>query len=696
MNKVQQRDFYETLKVRRNATPREIERAYRMTVGRLSFQRHEQQSFLENREEVLMQLDEAYETLSNPERREVYDRAIFGLPDSLIDPHPYAGPQSPVTGKNQGRKRHSVYEDFYGFSEKPFDLTPNPKYLYLSPKHKEALAHLVYGLQENNGFLKIVGEVGTGKTMISRCFLNQIHQDFNIAYIFNPCLSSVELLQAINSELGIPSTSESRKILTDILNEYLLKQRKKGNRVVVIIDEAQDLDPQVLEQLRLLSNLETETQKLLQIVLIGQPELDKILNGEDLRQLRQRITIQWELLPLNLEETRGYIQHRLNVALGKGKVNFTHSALELVFRYSQGIPRMINVLADRALLIGYTMNTKKFGAKVIRLAAQDIGNIRLRPGKIQNAWKTALPILILSAVFGFALDKVNIPELSNKHKSENNLRQYIQNNPLDISPPMVPAQKPKAAKIMEPSFSSATEPPVTITSEPKAPETLAPIDKNEPGRLEISSNDKLVTYLSSLSLSESRAEAIKWILNRWGVVSGNLKGSSEWLLDDIENDYQLIPYELSGNLERLTQLNYPAILEITLPNSLGTKYLALLSIKEGKGFFGSVDRIEMPMKIIGKLWNGKAIVLWRDFESLPFSLTKGFKGKEVVWVQKNLRLLGFFKGKESPNYGPKTQQAVTLFQRRHGIKDDGNFNSETRMTAYRLLNIYHTPKLTDG
>ena len=268
---------------------------------------------------------------------------------------------------------------------------------------------------------------------------------------------------------------------------------------------------------------------------------------------------------------------------------------------------------------------------------------------------------------------------------------------MDISPQVVPAQKAKPDKMIEPSLSPATKTsPTAIASGLMKPESLDHVSKSKSDLLVISANDKLVTYLSSLTHSESRAEAIKWVLNRWGVVSGNLKGSSEWLLDDIENDYQLIPYELSGNLERLTQLNYPAILEITLPNSLGTKYLALLSIKKGKGFFGSVDRIEIPMKIIGELWNGKAIVLWRDFESLPFSLSKGFKGKEAIWIQKNLRLLGFFKGKESPHYGPKTQQAVTLFQRKYGIKDDGSFNSETRMTAYRLLNIYPTPKLTDG
>ncbi len=683
MSKVQQRDFYDILKIQRNATPQEIERAYRTLAGRLAFQRHEQQSFLEDREELLAQAEEAYQTLSDFNLREAYDRATFAMPAKFPTSHPYEGPRSPISGRGRAKTQHNVYEDYYGFSEKPFDLTPDPKYLYLSPKHKEVLAHLVYGLQENNGFLKIIGEVGTGKTMISRSFLNQIHQDFNIAYIFNPCLSSVELLQAINSELGIASDSESRKKLTDILNAFLLEERKKGNRVVVIIDEAQDLDPQVLEQLRLLSNLETETQKLIQIVLIGQPELDKLLQGEDLRQLRQRITIQWELLPLNLEETRGYIQHRLNVALGKGKVQFTRSALELIYKFSEGIPRMINVVADRALLIGYTMNTKKIGAKIIRLAAKDIGNISLPSGTIQSYWKMILPVLVLVAAISLALNQVQIPEFSTQPQPEKNIQQYIQENPLNVSQP----------KSLSPESVDLDSPPPQPIPDSRPRPTPTSSTPAEPGLLEISQTDKLVTYLSSLSLSESKIEAAKWVLDRWGVVAENLSGANEWLLDDLNNDYQLISYEMSGNTDRLIRLNYPAILEMTLPNAQGTKYLALLSIDKDMGTFGSVDRIEMPLETLERLWNGKAIILWRDFERLPLKLAKGYKGKEALWVQKNLRLLGFFKGREAPVYGPKTRVAVIRFQRHYGIKDDGAFNTETRLILYNLLKIYKAPQL---
>lgn len=223
----------------------------------------------------------------------------------------------------------------------------------------------------------------------------------------------MELLQSINSELGLESEITSKKDLINHLHRFLLKERAVGNRVVVIIDEAQNLDPGVLEELRLLSNLETETEKLIQIVLIGQPELDTLLERNELRQLRQRITIQWNLLPLNVEETRGYIQHRINVAGGKGRLRFERSAVDTLYNYTQGIPRMINVMADRALLIAYTTSTKRISPKVIRMAAKDIGGIRTASQARQVIFKGVLPGLALAAMLYFGLDTLapfHLPE----------------------------------------------------------------------------------------------------------------------------------------------------------------------------------------------------------------------------------------------------------------------------------------------
>jgi len=416
ITEVQIPDYYQLLGVQPGATQKEIDQAYQKLISKFDSSEGQSASVdqptLKERIEVAQ---EAYDTLSNKQKREAYDAVVEvkkGHVDSGETKDSKPGPLKFLGIKENARKpkHQNVYQDFFGFSEKPFDLTPDPKYLYLSPKHKEVLAHLVYGLQENNGFLKIIGEVGTGKTMICRSFLRELRSDFNIAYVFNPCINALELLQTINTELGIPGKSKSKKKLVDVLNRFLLEERAKGHRVVVIIDEAQDLEPRVLEQLRLLSNLETDTEKLIQIVLIGQPELDKVLGKEGLRQLRQRITIQWELLALNLEETRGYIQHRLNVALGKGKVRFSRQAVEMVYRYSRGIPRMINVVADRTLLIAFTQSTKKITPKIVQLAVSDIGNLVPIESWADKFWKLVLPSGLAAGLIFFAVNFFALPD----------------------------------------------------------------------------------------------------------------------------------------------------------------------------------------------------------------------------------------------------------------------------------------------
>ena len=702
ISEVQLPDYYQLLGVQPGATQREIDQAYQKLISK--FDSSEGKSASVDQPTLKEQIEvaqEAYDTLTNKQKREAYDAVVEvkkGHVDSGEIKISKSGPLKFLRIKENARRpRHqNVYQDFFGFSEKPFDLTPDPKYLYLSPKHKEVLAHLVYGLQENNGFLKIIGEVGTGKTMICRSFLRELRSDFNIAYIFNPCINALELLQTINTELGIPGKSKSKKKLVDVLNRFLLEERAKGHRVVVIIDEAQDLEPRVLEQLRLLSNLETDTEKLIQIVLIGQPELDKVLAKEGLRQLRQRITIQWELLALNLEETRGYIQHRLNVALGKGKVRFSRQAVETVYRYSRGIPRMINVVADRTLLIAYTQSTKKITPKIVQLAVSDIGNLVPIESWADKFWKLVLPSGLAAGLLFFAVNFFALPDYNKNAPGGKDIPALIQENPMDLSVQGQLVTRPSAPSSMvvrpAPLASSLVEifpKTETVNTESYALQRRIPSN----GTLSILYPEKLVTYLSSLTLVESKLEAVKWILQAWNLNIGNLQSLTEADLEIIEEDYQLSSFEVNGTLARLKNLNYPAFLEIALPNAQGTKYLALVSIQGDTGVFGSVDKIEMPLSIIDSLWTRKAIILWKDFENLPESLGIGYRGKEAIWLQKNLRLLGYFQGREAPLYGPKTVQAMMKLQRNHSIKDDGIFNTDSKLLLYNLLQIYSTPKL---
>ena len=265
-----------------------------------------------------------------------------------------------------------MYLDFYGFQEKPFTLTPNPRFVYLSRNHREVLAHLLYGIEDGCGFIAITGEVGTGKTTVLRALLEDLDNDrYRLAFIFNPCVSALDLLRAIQREFAIEGPVAEAGDLLHLLNEFLLRQRREGRTVVLVIDEAQHLDPVVLEQIRLLSNLETQTDKLIQIVLVGQPELGALLKRRNMRQLNQRISVRYHLGTMDLKDTCEYVRHRLRVAGGDEEI-FTPAALKKIHRYSGGLPRLINLACGRALLLGYAREERVITAKMAALAIREL------------------------------------------------------------------------------------------------------------------------------------------------------------------------------------------------------------------------------------------------------------------------------------------------------------------------------------
>lgn len=266
-----------------------------------------------------------------------------------------------------------MYCEFYGFRESPFTITPNPRFLFLSDHHREALAHLMYAVDNRVGFVELTGEVGTGKTTVLRTFLNRLDdQGHRTALIFNPCLSSLELLKSVNREFGIPCESESRVDLLATLNAFLLEQKGAGRSVVLVMDEAQNLSPDVLEQIRLISNLETETDKLIQIVLSGQPELLSVLGREELRQLNQRITVRYHLLPMDYASTERYIEHRMELAGCHKAAEFSTAALKRVYRFSGGVPRLVNVVCDRALLLGFAEESRIITGRMASQAVSEV------------------------------------------------------------------------------------------------------------------------------------------------------------------------------------------------------------------------------------------------------------------------------------------------------------------------------------
>ncbi|NVN92642.1 MAG: AAA family ATPase [Desulfuromonadales bacterium] len=259
-----------------------------------------------------------------------------------------------------------MYCEFYGFSEKPFTITPNPRFIFLSSNHREALAHLVYGIETHAGFIAMTGEVGTGKTTLLRALLTQLEPEkYRSALIFNPCLSGEQLLVAICREFCVEVDEKNSFAYLENLNRFLLEQHAAGRTVVLVIDEAQNLTPDVLEQLRMISNLETEQDKLIQIILAGQPELDELLGRHDLRQLCQRITVRCRLTPMGLDDTNEYIQHRLKISGCRIPDFFPRRAVKKIYRFSQGIPRLINVVCEQALVFAWTRENLAVSSSIV-------------------------------------------------------------------------------------------------------------------------------------------------------------------------------------------------------------------------------------------------------------------------------------------------------------------------------------------
>ena len=291
-----------------------------------------------------------------------------------------------------------MYTKFYGLREKPFEITPDPRFLYLSENHKEALAYLTYAVRERKGFTVITGEVGTGKTTLVQTLLSRLDGNTRTAYLFNPKLGSTDFLHYICEDLGIKGQKRSKGQYLASLHNFLMSCYARNENVVLIIDEAHTLDPKLLEEVRLLTNLETPKSKLLQVVLMGQPELNEILNCPQFRQLKQRISLRYHMQPLNKEETREYIKKRMRMAGTVDPDIFTPKAVKVIYEYSKGIPRLINIVCDNALLAGYAADQKVIGKSIVREVINHLEGVYLQ--KKQKRFILFIVIIIVLFIFG--------------------------------------------------------------------------------------------------------------------------------------------------------------------------------------------------------------------------------------------------------------------------------------------------------
>jgi general secretion pathway protein A len=544
-----------------------------------------------------------------------------------------------------------MYLNFYGFREKPFNLTPDPRFVFLSKTHKEAFAHLLYGINNRVGFIALTGEVGSGKTTVLRALLSQLDTDHHrTALIFNPCLSPEVLLQNLNREFGIPTNTSNNSSFLDSLNVFLLQQNAEGRTVVLVIDEAQDLEAPVLEQIRLISNLETDREKLIQIVLSGQPEFVQMLKKNEMRQLSQRINVRYHLQAMDFEDTVHYINHRLDVAGGKGGVIFSRRALKRIYRYSRGLPRLVNAACDRALLAGYTRDTARIDS---RIAAAGIKDMRR-----DTASYTRKRRLILIPTFGLlaALFAAGIY-----------FKWYDFIDQFDASQP-VKATEEQTKK----------DPVITGGELSRA----------------------MAIELGKVTESESARRAFNTLAGFWNVPplpeSGNLNQSNG--MERAALDRELRLYRFSGNLGALLRIDYPAVLELTMPGIRGRRFISLVGIKNEQLLVDPpiAGRRSLSFSELEKHWSGQGFLLWKDPLNLLRSISPGSKGAHIQQVQDLLRDAGAYSRPLTGVYDDETLSAVRGFQSSRGIERDGILGGQTLMLLYGSINRFKVPRLTAG
>ncbi len=543
-----------------------------------------------------------------------------------------------------------MYLDFYGFREKPFNLTPDPCFVFLSKTHKEAFAHLLYGINNRAGFIGLTGEVGSGKTTVLRALFSQLDADHHrTALIFNPCLSAPELLHSINREFGISTDASKGPGALEALNLFLLEQNAEGRTVVLAIDEAQNLEASVLEQIRLISNLETGKEKLIQIILSGQPELLEILKRDEMRQLSQRITVRYHLQPMDFQDTAHYIDHRLEVAGGKGKIIFSRGALKRVYGYSRGLPRPINTACDRALMVAFARDTARISS---RIAAAGIDDMMSSTSPYTRRQRLILiPTgAVLAAVIAAGI-YFRWPDFADRV----------------IASRHVGAMEERT--------------------------------KKERGVPDEKFSRTLPAELGKISEPESARMAFNTLAGLWNVQPVSEGGDLDLKgIARAAQDRQLRLYRFSGNLGALLRIDYPAVLEFIMPGMQGKRYASLVGMQK--------DRLLIDPPIAGagpisfseleKYWTGQGFLLWKNPLNLQTRMSPGSRGEQIERLQGLLGEAGVYHVPATGVYDGNTLSAIKKFQHSEGIEQDGIVGSQTLMLLYRSIDRFEVPRLTAG
>jgi general secretion pathway protein A len=535
-----------------------------------------------------------------------------------------------------------MYTKYFGFKEKPFTLTPNPRFIFLSKHHKEAFAHLLYGINSHYGFIELIGEVGTGKTTVLRTLLGQLQdKNYRTALVFNPSLTGVELLRSINGEFGIDASSPYANELLAVLNRFLLEENTNGRTVVLVIDEAQNLDPATLEQIRLISNLETEDDKLIQIILAGQPELEQLLSKPELRQINQRIAVRYRLSPISMEETGDYIRHRMEVAGESGGVSFSRYAIKYIYLYTRGVPRMINILCDRALLIAYGDERRHISAGIVSRAIREILNLprnRFAPRHTATAIAAAAMVVLLVLV----------------------------------------AARWHPGRLMQMMGRSSALPAGVTAERPLGESTEnAPVRRNAPPST--TSDGRQLSGVAQELLSYDQANthlhALNALLDSWGAQPYAAAGVRLTTPDTFsrlaaKRGLRLTPFR--GTFDEAIRFNLPILAVTRVSGDLGAYCLAVTAVRGNSvtvspALFG---RSVLDKKDLAALANGTYYLVWKNIDRIPVTITPGERRNEIGALQRLLKQAGPYHGVSDGIYGDATAAAVREFQRSRGIAAD--------------------------
>jgi general secretion pathway protein A len=593
----------------------------------------------------------------------------------------------------------SLYCAYFRLEETPFSISPDPRFVYLSERHKEALGHLLYGLGEGGGFVQLTGEVGTGKTTICRTLLCQLPDNVDVGLIFNPKLSVPELLQSICEELRVelPDDITSTKVFVDRLYHHLLDAHAAGRRTILIIDEAQNLSSEVLEQIRLLTNLETDDHKLLQVFLIGQPELRTVLARNDLRQLAQRITARYHLEPLNRAETSEYIEHRLSVAGCRYKV-FSDGARRKVFKLTGGVPRLINALCDRALLGAFSVGSERIDSKIIARANRELQGVSGEWPMVRTrfvAIAAALGCMSLLVMLAFYSGLLSLIPFAGAARSM---------TMSSVESGVAPPESDSKSTVMPESI---TAPEVRAANTTALPERLPESGGGELGstsslpassalpsprpELEAPATRTLHEIIDAAA-SDNGPAASQRLLALWGI--GQPVSDEELCQRAI--DEGLACLNSAGSWSKLRGFDLPALL--SLRSTSGETIQALLVELAGQGatLYVGDQRRHFRLHEVDRHWTGDFVVLWKPpFEGVTI-IGPSHPGKGRQWLRETFSRLDGIESDARGDPPIKGDLSARLrdFQRRRGLQADGIAGPETLIHLTSLGNDSKFPTLS--